>query len=59
MKLNLNIEHNLKPEELGVIVTLAKETNKPIPQLILEAARKLATHPEALSDKAQPQEKGE
>ncbi len=59
MKLNLNIEHNLKPEELGVIVTLAKETNKPIPQLILEAARKLADRPQALSDKAQPQEKGE
>jgi hypothetical protein len=49
----------LKPEELGVIVTLAKETNKPIPQLILEAARKLADRPQALSNKAQPQETGE
>ena len=57
MKLNLNIEHNLKPEELGVIVTLAKESNKPIPQLIVEAARKLAAHPQALSDEAQPEDK--
>jgi hypothetical protein len=39
MKLNLNIPHNLKPEELVKFLSLSQETNKPISQLILEAAR--------------------
>jgi hypothetical protein len=50
MKLNLNISHNLKPEELAKFLILSQETNKPITRLILEAARELATRPEAGHD---------
>jgi len=56
MKLNLNISHDLKAEELHKIVSLSKETNKPISQLILEAARDLATPPQPLCDQSTPQE---
>lgn len=56
MKLNLNISHDLKAEELHKIVALSKETNKPVSQLILEAARDLATPPQPLGDQSKPQE---
>lgn len=48
----LNVYHDLQPEELAKFLTLSQETNKPINQLILEAARKLAVHHQADSDKA-------
>lgn len=56
MKLNLNIAHRLKPEELSKIVDLSKETNQPISQLILEAARELAADSRAVCGNAKPQE---
>jgi hypothetical protein len=56
MKLNLNISHDLKAEELHKIVALSKETNKPVSQLILEAARDLATPPQPVRDQFKPQE---
>jgi hypothetical protein len=58
MKLNLNIAHDLKPEELRKIVDLSKKTNQPISQLILEAARELAADSQADRDNAKPQENG-
>lgn len=42
MNMTIDISDDLKPEELGEIVTLSRETNKPIGQLILESARALA-----------------
>jgi len=57
MNLILDISHDLKPEELAKFVILSQETNKPISQLILEAARELAAHPQADHDNAKPQEK--
>jgi hypothetical protein len=58
MKLNLNIAHDLKPEELRKIVDLSKKTNQPISQLILEAARELAADSQADRDNAKPQKNG-
>lgn len=42
MNMTIDISDDLKPEELGEIVTLSRETQKPIGQLILESARALA-----------------
>jgi hypothetical protein len=42
MNMTIDISDDLKPEELGEIVTLSRETKTPIGQLILEAARSLA-----------------
>lgn len=56
MKLNLNISHHLTPEELAKFLTLSQETNKPINQLILQAARELAADFQAGRDNAKPQE---
>ncbi len=58
MKLNLNLAHDLKAEELSAIVDLSKKTNQPISQLILEAARELAADSQADQDNAKPQENG-
>ena len=58
MNLNLNIPHDLKPEELSKIVALSKETNKPISQLVLEAARQLAASAQTLNDPSIPQKEG-
>jgi hypothetical protein len=58
MKLNLNIAHDLKAEELSKIVDLSKKTDKPISQLILEAARELAADSQADRDNAKPQKNG-
>lgn len=55
MKLPLNILHDLKPEELSKIVAVSKETNKPVSQLILEAARELAARNLTLQGKSSPQ----
>lgn len=43
MTLTLDISDDLKPEELGELVELARERAKPIGALILEAARALAS----------------
>lgn len=56
MQMTLNISDDLKPEELGEIVTLSKETNKPIGQLILESARELAAQVKAKRLTVQPLE---
>lgn len=42
MKLTLDISDDLKPDELGLLVQLAKESGKQVGVLILEAARELA-----------------
>lgn len=56
MQMTLNISDDLKPEELGEIVTLSRETDKPIGQLILEAARELAAKVKARRASHQPTE---
>lgn len=56
MQMTLNISDDLKPEELGEIVTLSRETEKPIGQLILESARELAAKLKARRATAQPTE---
>ena len=45
--MTIDISDDLKPEELGEIVTLSRETKKPIGQLILESARALAAQAKA------------
>jgi hypothetical protein len=47
MNMTIDISDDLKPDELGEIVTLSRETNKPIGQLILESARALAASVQA------------
>lgn len=56
MQMTLNISDDLKPEELGEIVTLSQETAKPIGQLILESARELAARVKARRVNTQPLE---
>lgn len=42
MTLTLDISDDLKPEEASELVELAREQDRPIGVLLLEAARKLA-----------------
>lgn len=41
MTLTLNISDDLKPEEASELVEIAKETDRPIGRVLLEAAREL------------------
>jgi|GEM_PF-5863523 len=41
MTLTLDISDDLKPEEATELVEIAKETDRPIGRLLLEAAREL------------------
>lgn len=48
-QLTLDISDDLKPEEANELVELAREQDKPIGILLLEAARKLAATRKARS----------
>lgn len=41
MTLTLNISDDLRPEEASELVEIAKETERPIGRVLLEAAREL------------------
>jgi hypothetical protein len=56
MSIHPNIPHPWKPEGLGQIVALSKETNRSISRWILEAAQPLGARSQALSDPPTPQE---
>jgi hypothetical protein len=52
-----NIPHPWKPEGLGQIAALSKETNRPMSQRILEAAQELAVISQTDHENFHPQEK--
>ena len=56
MNATLETSHNLKPADLRAFVSLCRETNLPISQWILEAARDSAASYEALRYQALSQE---
>ena len=56
MSIHPNIPQPWKPEGLGQIVALSKETNRSISRWILEAAQPLGARSQALSDPPTPQE---
>jgi hypothetical protein len=54
MTMTLDISDDLKPAEAAELVELAKEQDKPIGIVLLEAARKLAAQRRAGREMAQP-----